>query len=755
MNYNLEERTFRELEQLTEADPLQFMQRYAEFDKQPLNENDRQQLLYLRARALVTMNQTAEAEELTLSLLSTAVQQGNHLLSAQCNLVLSKCNNPKDSPDKQKQLLDIAYGAAKQSQNNRMIVECLIHLGALYQTNNDRTNALKCHSKADRLCDDLQDSDIILQVKIALGNTYYHFAEHHKALVVLSDAFRLSLECGDVNRQILIINNLSTLFSMLKRFTEAEEILQKGIQISSTHNIPMRKVLLLFNLGVLLMRRETYQRALEKLLECMQFAETIGFDNPKYQIELYNNIAGCYRYLSEPETAKQYIQKAEDMARQMHLNPLVKEIELNKANLLLSMGSFKEAKKLLLDVKKYFIKHKKYELLIHTNHDLADCYEQQQEYHRSIKVLREVDTIYKEYMAQVMSLRANEYETQLQNLLKKFDEVKDNYNKLAYRFSDRILGDFIGKSPQHQNVLSTAMMAAQHPTANVLITGESGTGKDVIANLIHMNSSRSDGPFVAVNVSAITASLIESEFFGHCKGSFTGAVSDHKGFFLRANHGTLFLDEIGDMPNSLQSKLLRVLESRKVTPVGTTIEVPFDCRIISSTNCDLDTMLANNQFRLDLFHRLNTLEINIPALRSHPEDIPVLIDYFAELLAKQNNRKSPLITSSFVIPMVQYPFPGNVRELKNMIERLFILCPSDRWDESVLKYLPLDDKLKGKANLPISQVTQQTEKEMIIKALQVCDGKQKDAAKSLNMSESTLTRRIYKYKLEVYTRKGN
>jgi len=353
-----------------------------------------------------------------------------------------------------------------------------------------------------------------------------------------------------------------------------------------------------------------------------------------------------------------------------------------------------------------------------------------------------------------MSAKASEFDAQLKALLTRIDEVQDNYGKLASRFTDRILSEFIGRSPHHRKVLETALMAAKHPLASVLITGESGTGKEVIANLIHLNSLRNSGPFVAVNVSAITSTLLESEFFGHRKGSFTGATSEHKGFFQQANRGTLFLDEIGDMPKELQSKLLRVLESRRVTPVGSATEIPFDCRIISSTNRNIEEMLKTDQFRLDLFHRLNTLEIHIPPLRNRSEDIPLLIDYFVDLLAGQHNRKKPMLNSDFVKRLKQYSFPGNVRELKNMIERLFILCPKNNWDISTLAYLTLGIKDMNESVISVTQATQQTEKELIVKALQETNGIQKDAAAILNMSESTLSRRINKYRLEVYTRKG-
>lgn len=733
---------------------MQFMVQFEARLPQATTEAERTQLQYLCARALVTMNQKQEAEDLALSLLSAAVEQVNHQMIAKCNIILSRCYSESDFPDKQKRCLDIALEAAKKTQSNRLITECLMHTGNFYLAQNDRNNAIKAFTKAERLCQDTQDMEMTLQLKIALGNAFYRFSEHHKALAHLTEAFQLAITLGDVNRQLLVINNLSTLYSMLHRFDEAAEILNRGITITDDNVIPIRKLHLMFNLGVLYLRQKTYQLSLDSLLECKAYADSFGFEDPRFRIELFSNLAGCYRYLDAPDTANDYLQKAARLAKEINSNVLAKEIDLNRANLLISMGHLEEAKKALLDAKKYFTKHKLFSQLVVVLLNLSDYYELKKDYRRAIDTLKDIDPLYREYMDTVMNDKTNEFDKQLKTLVTRLDQVQDDYSKLASRFTNRMLGEFVGQSAQHKKVMETAMLAAQHPNASVLITGESGTGKDVIANLIHMNSMRSSGPFVAVNVSAISPSLMESEFFGHRKGSFTDAISDHKGLFQQANHGTLFLDEIGDMPKELQSKLLRVLESRRVTPVGGSADMPFDCRIICSTNRKLEDMLSKNLFRLDLFHRLNTLEIHIPPLRSRPEDILPLVEHYAELLAEQNNRRKPVLDSSFINSLKQHSFPGNVRELKNMIERLFILCPANKWDESVLSLLPLEGKAKDNTLSALSQITRQAEKDTIIKALQDTDGKQKDAARLLHMSDSTLTRRIEKYKLEVYTRKG-
>lgn len=749
----IDENRIRTLEQLAEADPMQLMQHVQALESEDLSSASRQKLQYLKARALLTMNMVQEAESLALDLLNAAVIQGDHLMIAGCNLVLAKCASSTENGEGSKTFFDVALDAAKNSRNNRMIAEVLIHIGVFYQLQKDKSNALKSFAKAQKICEQISDSDISIQLLMGLGTTYFRSGEHHKALSYMKDALQLAITGNDVSRQLLIINNLSTLYSILLRFDEAAEVINRGIQIAEAHQIHLKKVLLLFNLGVLYLRQDRYSESYEKLMDCDAFATSIGFNDPRYQLELYSNIAGACRYLGKNTESAQYLEKAEAIARRLKDHDMVKEVEVNKANLFLSMGKGEEAKKLLNTCRNFFRKHRRYDKLIIAQMNLAEYYEHKKDYPKAISLLREVSPLYQEFIGKILDEKAQEYDRELKNQISKIDQVKEDYSRLATRFTRQIQSEFVGQSPEHHKVLETALLAAQHPVASVLITGESGTGKEVIANLIHMNGVRSAGPFVAVNVSAITSGILESEFFGHRKGSFTGAVSDHKGFFQQAHNGTLFLDEIGDMPIDLQSKLLRVLETRKVTPVGSTSEIPVDCRIICSTNRNLEEMLRSNLFRLDLFHRLNTIEIHIPPLRSRAEDIPLLIEHYAALLAKQNSQKVPHISMAFITRMQSYPFPGNIRELRNMIERLFILLPNRDWDEDVIDCLPFGgENISAPKQLKIRA---QNEKEEIIKALQQCGGKQKEAAVLLNISESTLSRKITKHHLEIYTRKGN
>ncbi|HNY11192.1 MAG TPA: sigma-54 dependent transcriptional regulator [Candidatus Wallbacteria bacterium] len=209
--------------------------------------------------------------------------------------------------------------------------------------------------------------------------------------------------------------------------------------------------------------------------------------------------------------------------------------------------------------------------------------------------------------------------------------------------------------------------------SNVLIFGESGTGKELFANLIHYNGERKDKPFIKVNCSAIPADLLESEFFGHMKGSFTGAYADKIGKFEAANGGTLFLDEIGELPMNLQAKLLRVIQEREIEPVGSNISRKIDVRLLFATNRDLKKAIGERQFREDLYYRVNTISLNLPALRERKEDIPLLLKYFINKYNVSLNRKVSDISSDALDRLVKYSWPGNIRELQNVVENTMVL----------------------------------------------------------------------------------
>jgi two-component system response regulator GlrR len=236
--------------------------------------------------------------------------------------------------------------------------------------------------------------------------------------------------------------------------------------------------------------------------------------------------------------------------------------------------------------------------------------------------------------------------------------------------------DIVTRSTLMEDVLAKAQRVAAGD-ASVLIQGESGSGKELLARAIHRASPRANQPFVAINCGAIPETLLESELFGHQKGSFTGAIADQRGLFVAADKGTLFLDEIGDMPLALQVKLLRVLETREVRPIGATRSTPFDVRLISATHRDLAKEKENGNFREDLYYRLNVVSLRLPSLDERPEDVPLLAEHFLKRLAPRYNRENAAFSPEALELLVKAKWPGNVRQLYNVVEQSVALCPTE------------------------------------------------------------------------------
>ncbi|MCK9220345.1 MAG: sigma-54 dependent transcriptional regulator [Bacteroidales bacterium] len=333
---------------------------------------------------------------------------------------------------------------------------------------------------------------------------------------------------------------------------------------------------------------------------------------------------------------------------------------------------------------------------------------------------------------------------QLQQKLKQMEEKNSLISRTLEEKIDR---QFIGISPQIQEVFEQAITAANYPDSNVLITGESGTGKENIARIIHYSSERKDHIFCAVNSSAITKTLLESEFFGHKKGSFTGAINDKMGFFEVCNQGTLFLDEIADMPFNLQAKILRATEEKVITRVGDTNQIHTDFRIISATNHDINKRVEKKKFRLDLFHRLNTLHIHIPALKERREDIKPLLLHFVDAYATKFNKPNLHISKEAFDALQKYDFPGNVRELKNMVERAIILSKGNILEINDFPVKP--HNISSLKEHPDSINLKMLEIKTIRQALQSCKYNQQEAANALGIHRDALSRKMKKHNITV------
>jgi transcriptional regulator with PAS, ATPase and Fis domain len=311
------------------------------------------------------------------------------------------------------------------------------------------------------------------------------------------------------------------------------------------------------------------------------------------------------------------------------------------------------------------------------------------------------------------------------------------------------LGTLVGGSRDMQDVMRQVEMAAPS-TASVLITGETGSGKEMVARSIHMLSPRTDRPFVAINCSAIPESLMESEIFGHEKGAFTGAAERRIGCFELADGGTLLLDEIGEMPSQTQAKLLRVLEDHKVRRLGSKVETPVDVRVVAATNKNPEQAVADGHLRQDLYFRLNVFHIHLPPLRDHKDDLPLLIEYLLAEISEKHGKKVSGVGADVMDLFKSYPWPGNVRELRNVLERSAIA--SDR-STITRQHLPSEfghaparaSTGLGSIRFPVGTTVDAVERELIVQTLAATSQNKTRAAELLGISLKTLHNKLKEY----------
>jgi len=314
------------------------------------------------------------------------------------------------------------------------------------------------------------------------------------------------------------------------------------------------------------------------------------------------------------------------------------------------------------------------------------------------------------------------------------------------------LENIIGQGPAMKELFSIISKTAES-NANVLITGESGTGKELVAKAIHSLSPRKDQHFVAINCAAIPEGLLESELFGYMKGAFTGAAANKQGLFELANEGTLFLDEIGEMPLSLQAKLLRIIEDRTFRRVGGISDIKVDVRIISASNRDIKALAEKGQFREDLYFRLNVLSVKIPPLRERGDDIPLLVAHFMKKFAGDKKKFS----QEAIEMLKNYQWKGNVRELENIIERVVLLC-----DRDVIGVEQLPEEIKSdstsakevtvpRGGIDVENIMEEMEKAYLLKALEQTNGVKTEAAKLLNLTFRSFRHKLKKYGIEKKT----
>jgi two-component system response regulator PilR (NtrC family) len=338
--------------------------------------------------------------------------------------------------------------------------------------------------------------------------------------------------------------------------------------------------------------------------------------------------------------------------------------------------------------------------------------------------------------------------------VKKLFEVRDLHleNRILRKELQREYDytNIIGKSPAIQQIFEM-IKAVADTESTVLISGNSGTGKELVAKALHYNSKRSNKPFIALNCGAISENLIESELFGHKKGAFTGAISDKEGFIKAAEGGTLFLDEISEMPPQLQVKLLRAIQEKEYTPVGTTVSLPVNVRFIASTNRNLQEYVSQGKFREDLFYRLNVVDIHLPSLKEREGDIPLLADHFLDKYRRQMNKNIKGISNDAMRALMNHEWKGEIRELENVIERSVIFCNEDF---ITIKNLPVQFQSPSEhsdysPSGSLDDSVKRFEKDIITRALEANEFNKEKTADTLQVGLSTLYRKMKELDIQI------
>jgi len=352
-----------------------------------------------------------------------------------------------------------------------------------------------------------------------------------------------------------------------------------------------------------------------------------------------------------------------------------------------------------------------------------------------------------DYLTKPIDLK--ELDLLIQRIVERRQLISENRllkQELAKKFS---FEGIISQSPEMETVLNTAGRVAPSK-ASILIRGESGTGKELIARAIHFSSPRKEKPFIAVSCAALNENLLESEMFGHERGAFTGADKMRRGRFELADAGTIFLDEIGDVPLSVQVKLLRVLQEQRFERVGGTESIQVEVRVLAATNRNLEELIAQGKFREDLFYRLNVVMIDIPPLRNRRADIPPMIDYFLSQYKEEHRKKKLSFSKEAWETLLRYGYPGNVRELENIVQRAVILSRGDviaKGDlpQALDRLASEDGSTRAGTNDSLPDRVQRLEKELVLESLRVQNGNQSKAARSLGISERNLRYRLKKW----------
>ncbi len=635
-------------------------------------------------------------------------QLGKMLKYAEVILLRGKLYNRMGNFEMAFSDIDEAYAIYKQMNHLEGISNALITRGAINRFRGNHTEALNCFMEAMEYFERLREKGMLVKGSscfIDYGSTF---------------------------------ESLGVIYGILNQVDKSREHLTKAIEIMKEAGHDIGIIQGLNNLGVSY-SQEDPRKTLEYYQEALHYAERIN-DHTMITV-LTNNIGGVYEDLEDyPQALKQYLQ-AQKLCHKFKFTRYLPVFHKHIGTVYKKIKDFEHAERHLNQSLKLALEIGEKDTIQESYKLLSEISELQEDYSKALD-------LYKQYVGYREETFSKDLTDKLTSLQQKFEqtnrelqETRKHNSLISDALKRSMKMNFIGCSQAIRQVLDLAMTAASHPETSVLITGESGTGKEIIAHIIHYASKRKDYLIVPVNCSAIPDGLVESEFFGHVKGAFTGAITEKTGYIEEANSGTLFLDEIADTPPALQAKFLRVLENKRVKKVGSNQEIQIDFRLIAATNKDITRLIKDNIFRADLLYRINTIEIHIPPLRERKDDIEPLLQFYIEDYARILRKPTPNYSPLLLEKLKAYHFPGNVRELRNMVEKAMIMLKGDTLEPELFN-LECAPAAEAEVQGTFFGTMEEMEKRLILEALRRTDNNQTNAAKLLGISYSTIQRKL-------------
>lgn len=681
--------------------------------------------------------------------------------------------------EKALEYFEISLKINKELNNQQQIAGLLGNIAYLYIKTGKFTEAKDLLKESVTIQEYIEDFIGLTRSYNQLAELYYRTADTKRALELYFRAAEyLEKDVSEDKKEnitlsAVISNNIANIYKKLDDLPNALIHYKKSLKAKELLKAETRIPITLCNIAIIYKNMKEYDTSLEYYHRALELCRKLNLRTQESKV--YLNLGTLYFAMNNPEKALKYYQKAEEIKRTVNDPYALTKVLINISNIHISKGEFDIAEKYLeeasdLSQKFDFPDEERdiYRNYVQINDGLNDAagsnlYRKklieineklfERDYAEDLAEMKtKYDTDLKEKEAEIYRLKTidlenknkeiNKQKLALEKTLEDLRRSEINYSFAAKELKRTIGTTIVGESVQIKKIINLISKVAETTKTTVLITGESGTGKELIARAIHDFSTRKEGNFCAVNVSSIPESLFESEFFGYKKNAFTGADKDKPGWFEIADKGTLFLDEIGTLPHNLQIKLLRVLEEKKVVRIGSNKEIDVDVRIVSATNSKLLKMVEDDSFRSDLYHRLSAFVINLPPLRERISDIPLLLEHFVKLFCKQMNRQITTVERKAEALLLSYDFPGNIRELKNLIERAIIMSNSSTLKSEHFSIPQLNSETDcNEKIIPLEKL----EKQMLIKALKATGFHQAKAAKLLEIQPKAIERRMIKY----------